>query len=102
MSKTILESDIELYTGGIENAQRRLCSCLPEDEAYWFAVRDAYTKVVEALKHVDAVTAQYKNRGFHNSFNDYMVWNDKQTLKNEKTMSWGDWWDSIGRQEQTA
>ena len=34
--------------------------------------------------------------GFHNSFNAYCNWCEKQSELRLPTMSWGKWWDSLG------
>jgi hypothetical protein len=37
--------------------------------------------------------------GFHNSFNAYCDWCEKQTELELPTMSWGDWWDTVADKE---
>ena len=38
-------------------------------------------------------------KGFHNSFDEYGEWCDKQAAQELKTVSWGEWWDTIAIKE---
>jgi len=53
MSESIIEKDIDLYTGGKENALRRLRNCEPKDEAYWKALALKYNRVVTELMELN-------------------------------------------------
>lgn len=46
---TIIERDIELYTGFLEKIKHELCSCLPEEEAKYKELKKLHENVLDAL-----------------------------------------------------
>ncbi len=61
MSTSIIEKDIDLYTGGMENALRRLRSCIPQDEAYWKALATKYHRIVTELMELNEMFALHSS-----------------------------------------
>jgi len=58
---TIIEQDLDMYTGFVENHAHCLRACLPEAEAGHRAMREGAQAVVAALAAYNAVLAAYED-----------------------------------------
>ncbi len=61
MAASIIEQDIDLYTGGKENALRRLRNCEPKDEQYWRNLALKYNRVITELMELNEMFSQHSS-----------------------------------------